>query len=78
MKKDIFIHNQVCHVSLNKPVVFTCGALRKKDGTIVISYCGDNTVMNVAFSHEDVLAELIYQSPPDPLTGLPGDRKSVV
>ena len=39
-------------------VVFTCGALRKEDGTIYIYYGGNDTVMNVAFSHEDILAEL--------------------
>jgi len=52
-------------------VVFTCGASRKPDGTIVIYYGGNDTVMNVAFSHEDILAELCKRFPQDPLTGVP-------
>lgn len=52
-------------------VVFSCGALRKDDGTIVIYYGGNDTVMNVAFSHEDILVELCKQYPQDPLTGIP-------
>ena len=39
-------------------VVFTCGALKRDDGTILIYYGGCDTVMNVGLSHEDVLAEL--------------------
>ena len=52
-------------------VVFCCGALRKEDGTIFIYYGGNDTVMNVAFSHEDILAELCNRFPQDPLTGVP-------
>ncbi len=52
-------------------VVFCCGALRKEDGTIYIYYGGNDTVMNVAFSHEDILAELCNQYPQDPLSGVP-------
>jgi len=52
-------------------VVFTCGALRNEDGTIFIYYGGNDTVMNVAFSQEDILAELCNQFPQDPLTGIP-------
>ena len=52
-------------------VVFTCGALRNKDGTIFIYYGGNDTVMNVAFSHEDILAGLCKRYPQDPLTGIP-------
>ncbi|MCD4731187.1 MAG: hypothetical protein K8R74_11325 [Bacteroidales bacterium] len=52
-------------------VVFTCGALRNEDGTIFIYYGGNDTVMNVAFSHEDILAELCNRYPQDPLTGIP-------
>jgi len=51
-------------------VVFTCGALRNEDGTIFIYYGGNDTVMNVAFSHEDILAELCNCYPQDPLTGI--------
>ena len=50
-------------------VVFTCGALRRDDGTILLYYGGNDTVMNVAFSHEDVLADLCRKLPMDPLTG---------
>ncbi len=44
-------------------VVFTCGALRRDDGTIYIYYGGNDTVMNLAFSHEDILAELCLRYP---------------
>lgn len=50
-------------------VVFTCGALRMEDGTICIYYGGNDTVMNVAFSHEDILAALCKRFPQDPMTG---------
>ena len=50
-------------------VVFSCGMLRRADGTLVIYYAGNDTVMNVAFSHEDVLAELCLRYSQDPLTG---------
>jgi predicted GH43/DUF377 family glycosyl hydrolase len=52
-------------------VVFTCGALRRDDGTILIYYGGFDTVMNVGVSHEDVLAELCRRFPMDPATGRP-------
>lgn len=52
-------------------VVFTCGAMRKDDGTIFIYYGGNDTVMNVVFSHEDILAELCKQYPQNHLTGTP-------
>jgi predicted GH43/DUF377 family glycosyl hydrolase len=52
-------------------VVFTCGAIRKEDGTILIYYGGNDTVMNLAFSHEDILAELCDRFMQDPLTGRP-------
>ncbi|MHC4446700.1 MAG: glycoside hydrolase family 130 protein [Planctomycetota bacterium] len=52
-------------------VVFTCGAVRRKDGLILIYYGGNDTVMNVALSHEDVLAELCRTFPMDPATGRP-------
>lgn len=50
-------------------VVFCCGMLRRPDGTLLIYYAGDDTVMNLAFSHEDVLAELCIRFGQDPLTG---------
>jgi len=52
-------------------VVFTCGALRREDGAILIHYGGNDTVMNVAVSHEDVLAELCRRYPMDPTSGRP-------
>ena len=39
-------------------VVFTCGAVAKADGTILIYYGGNDTVMNVGVTHEDVLVAL--------------------
>ncbi len=42
-------------------VVFTCGALRYPNGTIVIYYGGNDTVMNCALSHEDVMVALCKQ-----------------
>jgi predicted GH43/DUF377 family glycosyl hydrolase len=50
-------------------VVFSCGMLRREDGTLVIYYAGNDTVLNVGFSHEDVLAELCTVYGQDPLTG---------
>lgn len=50
-------------------VVFTCGALRRDDGSIVIYYGGNDTVMNVGFSHEDVLIALCERHGQDPVTG---------
>ncbi len=50
-------------------VVFTCGAIRKHDGTLFIYYGGNDTVMNVGISHEDILAELCKRYPQDPATG---------
>lgn len=52
-------------------VVFCCGALRKPDGEIYIYYGGNDTVMNVAITHEDVLAELCKRYPQNPLSGRP-------
>ena len=51
-------------------VVFSCGAVRNEDGTIFIYYGGNDTVMNVAFSHEDILAGFCNRYPQDPLTGI--------
>lgn len=52
-------------------VVFCCGALRKEDGTIYIYYGGNDTVMNVAITHEDILAELCNKYSQNPLSGRP-------
>jgi predicted GH43/DUF377 family glycosyl hydrolase len=50
-------------------VAFTCGALRRPDGSILIYYAGNDTVMNVAATHEDILIALCEQYGQDPLTG---------
>jgi predicted GH43/DUF377 family glycosyl hydrolase len=50
-------------------VVFCCGAIRRPDGSIVIHYAGNDTVMNAAVSHEDVLVDLCRKYGQDPLTG---------
>ncbi|MDQ2848995.1 MAG: glycosidase [Actinomycetota bacterium] len=50
-------------------VVFSCGMLRRSDGSLIIYYAGADTVVNVAVSHEDVLAELCLRYSQDPLTG---------
>jgi len=50
-------------------VVFSCGMLRRQDGTLIIYYAGNDTVLNVGFSHEDVLADLCARYGQDPLTG---------
>lgn len=52
-------------------VVFCCGALRKENGDIYIYYGGNDTVMNVAITHEDILAELCLKYPQHPETGRP-------
>lgn len=52
-------------------VVFCCGAVRKENGDIFIYYGGNDTVMNVAVTHEDILAELCEKYPQDPKTGRP-------
>jgi predicted GH43/DUF377 family glycosyl hydrolase len=50
-------------------VVFSCAMVRRADGTLLIYYGGNDTVMNVAASHEDVFAELCLRYGQDPLTG---------
>jgi predicted GH43/DUF377 family glycosyl hydrolase len=50
-------------------VVFTCGAVRRDDGSILIYYGGNDTVMNVGVTHEDVLVALCERYGQDPLTG---------
>lgn len=39
-------------------VVFTCGALLKENGTVLVYYGGNDTVMNVGVTHKDVLIAL--------------------
>lgn len=50
-------------------VVFSCGMLRRPDGRLLLYYAGNDTVMNVAITHEDVLAELCLRFGQHPLTG---------
>lgn len=50
-------------------VVFSCGMLRRPDGTLIIYYSGNDTVLNIGFSQEDILAELCLRYGQDPLTG---------
>lgn len=50
-------------------VVFSCGALRRDDGSIIIYYGGNDTVMNIGVTHEDVLAALCERYAQKPLTG---------
>lgn len=52
-------------------VVFCCGAIRRPNGEIYIYYGGNDTVMNVAISHEDTLAELCKTYGQEPMTGKP-------
>lgn len=60
------------HAYVHVPnVVFCCGALRQDNGEIWIYYGGNDTVMNVGISHEDVLAELCQKYGQDAETGIP-------
>ena len=59
--EDDYIHVQ--------NVIFTCGAVRKSDGTIYIYYGGNDTVMNLATTHEDVLSALCEECGQNSLTG---------
>ena len=52
-------------------VVFCCGAIRRENGDIFIYYGGNDTVMNVAITHEDILAQLCNKYPQDSITGRP-------
>ncbi len=49
-------------------VVFSCGCIRKDDGTILIYYGGNDTVMNVGITHESVLTALCEKYGRHPLT----------
>jgi len=61
VKSDVYVHVD--------NVVFTCGAIRKKNGEIVIYYGGDDSVMNICVSHEDILTELCEKYGQNALTG---------
>ena len=50
-------------------VVFSCAMVRRPDGAILIYYGGNDTVMNLAVTHEDILIELCVRYGQDPLTG---------
>ncbi len=50
-------------------VVFTCGAVRRKDGSIIIYYGADDTAICAAVTHENILKELCIKYGQDPLTG---------
>jgi predicted GH43/DUF377 family glycosyl hydrolase len=50
-------------------VVFSCGTVRRPDGTLLVYYAGNDTVMNLAVAHEDVLTELCLRYGQDPLSG---------
>jgi predicted GH43/DUF377 family glycosyl hydrolase len=50
-------------------VVFSCGMVPRGDGTLLVYYAGNDTVMNLAVTHEDVLVELCERYGQDPLTG---------
>ncbi len=50
-------------------VVFSCAMLRQPDGSLLIYYGGNDTVMNVAVSHEDILIEMCRRYGQDPGTG---------
>jgi len=52
-------------------VVFSCGAIRNDDGSIYIYYGGNDTVMNLGVTHEDVLVELCRRYPQDVKSGIP-------
>jgi predicted GH43/DUF377 family glycosyl hydrolase len=50
-------------------VAFSCTMRRRADGSLVIYYGGNDTVMNAGFSHEDVLAELCRRYGQHPHSG---------
>jgi predicted GH43/DUF377 family glycosyl hydrolase len=50
VKNDAYVHVP--------QVVFSCGAVHRDDGSVLIYYGGNDTVMNVGVSHEDVLIAL--------------------
>jgi len=58
--------NEYVHVP---NVVFTCGVVRRDDGSIIIYYGGNDTVMNTAITHEEVLIALCERYGQDAKTG---------
>jgi predicted GH43/DUF377 family glycosyl hydrolase len=50
-------------------VVFTCGAVHRPDGSIFLYYGGNDTVMNLGITHEDVLIALCEKYPQDGVDG---------
>lgn len=58
--------NEYVHVP---NVVFTCGTVGRNDGSIIIYYGGNDTVMNVGITHEDVLIALCERYGQDAKTG---------
>ena len=62
VKEDDYVHVP--------QVVFCCGAIRKKNGEIYVYYAGNDTVMNVGITHEDILAELCDRYPQNVLSGV--------
>ena len=50
-------------------VVFCCGAASLGDGRILVYYGGNDTVMNVGITHEDVLIALCENYGQNPITG---------
>ncbi len=50
-------------------VVFCCGATGRDDGSILIYYGGNDTVMNIGITHEEVLRTLCEKHAQDALTG---------
>jgi predicted GH43/DUF377 family glycosyl hydrolase len=50
-------------------VVFSCGATRLENGVIQLFYGGNDTVMNCAVSHEELLVDLCEKYGQDPLSG---------
>lgn len=50
-------------------VVFCCGATGRDDGSILIYYGGNDTVMNIGITHKDVLRTLCEQYAQDARTG---------
>lgn len=58
------------HAYVHVPnVVFTCGAIRRDDGVIFIYYGGNDTVLNVGITHENILFDLCENFGQNPLTG---------
>jgi predicted GH43/DUF377 family glycosyl hydrolase len=50
-------------------VVFSCGAIHREDGSILVYYAGNDTVMNICITHENVLTEMCESYGQDPVTG---------